>query len=171
MHRAIPPYYDFRFARWAGLHRQPNVRARNANLALDVNRVIWQKNIFVKQPDCLTPNHSPCSGLAAGAFLRVAQRISDRRPDSFHVRPVGTGAQQVGQLRQIKWLPALVHADPFLDGTHHGGEGVGWSPLNADLIVAPVKMGRAVYQWRRRREATAPFTAEPEDRRGQLLNS
>ena len=53
--------------------------------------------------------------------------------------PVGTGAQQVGQLWQIKWLPALVHADPFLDGTHHGGEGVDWSPLNADLIVAPVK--------------------------------
>ena len=56
---------------------------------------------------------------------------------------------------------ALVHADPFLDGTHHGGEGVDWSPVNEDLIVAPVKWDAPFISGGGVGEATALFTAEP----------
>jgi len=56
---------------------------------------------------------------------------------------------------------ALVHADPFLDGTHHGGEGVDWSPVNADLLVAPVKWDAPLISGGGVGEATAIFTAEP----------
>ena len=55
----------------------------------------------------------------------------------------------------------LVHADPFLDGTHHGGEGVDWSPVNADLLVAPVKWDAPFISGGGVGEATALFTAEP----------
>jgi hypothetical protein len=55
----------------------------------------------------------------------------------------------------------LVHADPFLDGTHHGGEGIDWSPLNTDLIVAPVKWNAPFISGGGVGEATALFTAEP----------
>ncbi len=56
---------------------------------------------------------------------------------------------------------ALVHADPFLDGTHHGGEGVDWSPVNADLLVAPIKWDAPLISGGGVGEATAIFTAEP----------
>ena len=56
---------------------------------------------------------------------------------------------------------ALVHADPFLDGTHHGGEGVDWSPVNADQIVAPIKWDAPLISGGGVGEATALFLAEP----------
>ena len=56
---------------------------------------------------------------------------------------------------------ALVHADPFLDGTHHGGEGIDWSPINQDLIVAPIKWDAPLISGGGVGEATAIFLAEP----------
>jgi len=56
---------------------------------------------------------------------------------------------------------ALVHADPFLDGTHHGGEGIDWSPVNQDLIVAPIKWDAPLISGGGVGEATALFLAEP----------
>ncbi len=56
---------------------------------------------------------------------------------------------------------ALVHADPFLDGTHHGGEGVDWSPVDQDLIVAPIKWDAPLLSGGGVGEATAIFLAEP----------
>ena len=56
---------------------------------------------------------------------------------------------------------ALVHADPFLDGVHHGGEGVDWSPVNEDLIVAPIKWDAPLLSGGGVGEATAIFLAEP----------
>ncbi|HEY3662412.1 MAG TPA: hypothetical protein VGL24_04600 [Chthoniobacterales bacterium] len=56
---------------------------------------------------------------------------------------------------------ALVHADPFLDGTHHGGEGIDWSPVNADQIVAPIKWDAPLISGGGVGEATALFLAEP----------
>jgi len=56
---------------------------------------------------------------------------------------------------------ALVHADPFRDGTHHGGEGIDWSPVNQDLIVAPIKWDAPLISGGGVGEATALFLAEP----------
>ncbi len=56
---------------------------------------------------------------------------------------------------------ALVHADPFLDGTHHGGEGIDWSPANQDQIVAPLKWDAPLISGGGVGEATALFLAEP----------
>src|SRR5690349_16132697 len=238
-----------------------------------------EKNILVNQPNCLTPNRCP-GQLAAGAILFVFLSVLPINAQILYVRPVGTGTQQVGQLREINadgtgdaavavpftdvlgpvtardgtqfavstvdparpsqlsrnvftvnratlatqnatnfldfldpntlmytyvyafykaFSPdgtqvavnsiyrsggggasetgtpvlqvfpsdgssgslALVHADPFLDGTHHGGEGVDWSPVNADLVVAPVKWDAPFISGGGVGEATALFTAEP----------
>ena len=56
---------------------------------------------------------------------------------------------------------ALVHADPLLDGIHHGGEGVDWSPVNQDLLAAPVKWDAPLISGGGVGEATAIFLAEP----------
>lgn len=56
---------------------------------------------------------------------------------------------------------ALVHADPFLDGTHHGGEGIDWSPVNADELVAPIKWDAPFISGGGVGEATALFLVEP----------
>ena len=56
---------------------------------------------------------------------------------------------------------ALVHADPFRDGVHHGGEGIDWSPVNANLIVAPIKWDAPLISGGGVGEATALFLAQP----------
>ncbi|CAN5574817.1 hypothetical protein BH20VER3_BH20VER3_03900 [soil metagenome] len=56
---------------------------------------------------------------------------------------------------------ALVHADPFLDGTHHGGEGIDWSPANQNQLIAPFKWDAPFISGGGVGEATALFLTEP----------
>jgi hypothetical protein len=59
-------------------------------------------------------------------------------------------------------LQHTVLPNPQLDGTHHGGEGVDWSPV-ADVLAAPAEVDTPLQSGSGKGETTAIFLTQPND--------
>jgi hypothetical protein len=159
----VPARDGTRFALSAVDPARPNQISRNVFTVSRTTGAIQNVTNFLDSldPDTLLYTY-------VYAFYKAFSPDGTKMAVNSYYRSGGGGASETGTpILQIfpsdgsSGSLALVHADPFLDGTHHGGEGVDWSPVNQDLIVAPIKWDAPLISGGGVGEATALFLAEP----------